>query len=35
LARTQIIDAFDHSSNSKFIDVGRPESILKAEKIFR
>ena len=33
LAKTQMIDAFDHS-DSKFIDVGKPESILKAEKIF-
>lgn len=33
LAKTQMIDAFDHSS-SKFIDVGKPESILKAENIF-
>ena len=34
LAKTQMIDAFDHSG-SKFIDVGKPESILKAEKIFK
>jgi len=34
LAKTQAITAFDHS-NSKFIDVGRPESILKAEEIFK
>ena len=33
LARTQMIDAYDHS-NSKLIDVGKPESIIKAEKIF-
>ena len=33
LAKTQAITAFDHS-NSKFIDVGKPESILKAEKLF-
>ncbi len=33
LAKTQDISAFDHS-NSKFIDVGKPESILKAEGIF-
>lgn len=33
LANTDAITAFDHSS-SKFIDVGKPESILKAEKIF-
>ncbi|HEY9362425.1 MAG TPA: nucleotidyltransferase family protein [Chitinophagaceae bacterium] len=33
LATTQIITAFDHSG-SKFIDVGKPESILKAEKLF-
>ena len=34
LAKTQMIEAFDHSS-SKFIDVGKPESIWKAEEIFR
>ncbi len=34
LAKTHTITAFDHS-NSKFIDVGRPESILKAEEIFK
>ena len=34
LAKTHIIAAFDHS-NSKFIDVGKPESIMKAEKIFK
>jgi len=33
LAKTSIITAFDHS-NSKFIDVGKPESILKAEEMF-
>lgn len=33
LAKTQVITAFDHS-NSKFIDVGKPESILKAEEMF-
>jgi MurNAc alpha-1-phosphate uridylyltransferase len=33
LAKTQMIAAFDHS-NSKFIDVGKPESILKAEEMF-
>jgi N-acetyl-alpha-D-muramate 1-phosphate uridylyltransferase len=33
LATTQTITAFDHSG-SKFIDVGKPESILKAEKLF-
>lgn len=33
LAKTHSISAFDHS-NSKFIDVGKPESILKAEKLF-
>lgn len=33
LAKTQAITAFDHSG-SKFIDVGKPESILKAEKLF-
>jgi len=34
LAKTQMIEAFDHS-NSKFIDVGKPESIINAEKVFR
>lgn len=34
LAKAHDITAFDHS-NSKFIDVGRPESILKAEEIFK
>ena len=33
LAKTQIIAAFDHSG-SKFIDVGKPESILRAEEMF-
>ncbi len=33
LAKTHDITAFDHS-NSKFIDVGKPESILKAEEMF-
>jgi NDP-sugar pyrophosphorylase family protein len=33
LAKTQFITAFDHSG-SKFIDVGKPESILKAKKLF-
>ncbi len=33
LAKTQAIAAFDHSG-SKFIDVGKPESILKAKKLF-
>lgn len=33
LAKTKVITAFDHS-NSKFIDVGKPESILKAEELF-
>ncbi len=33
LAKTQSVIAFDHS-NSKFIDVGKPESILKAENLF-
>ena len=32
-AKTQHIMAFDHS-DSKFIDVGKPESILKAEEMF-
>ena len=34
LSETNKIEFFDHS-NSRFIDVGKPESILKAEKIFR
>ena len=33
LAKTQNIMAFDHS-NSKFIDVGKPESLAKAAKLF-
>lgn len=33
LAKSHIITAFDHS-NSKFIDVGKPESIVKAEEMF-
>jgi len=33
LAKTHTITPFDHS-NSKLIDVGKPESILKAEKMF-
>jgi N-acetyl-alpha-D-muramate 1-phosphate uridylyltransferase len=33
LLKTNIIKGFDHSA-SKFIDVGKPENILKAEKIF-
>jgi len=32
-AKTHTITAFDHS-NTKFVDVGKPESIAKAEKIF-
>ena len=32
-AKTYIIQGFDHTG-SKFIDVGKPESILKAEEIF-
>ncbi len=34
LCKTNDITAFDHS-HSKFIDVGKPESILKAEEMFR
>ncbi len=34
LATAHIITAFDHS-NTKFIDVGKPESILKAEELFQ
>lgn len=33
LCKTNTIAAFDHS-DSKFIDVGKPESILKAEEMF-
>ena len=33
LAKTYAITALDHS-NTKFIDVGKPESIAKAEKLF-
>lgn len=33
LAKSHVIAAFDHS-DSKFIDVGKPESILKAEGMF-
>ena len=33
LCKTHTIAAFDHS-DSKFIDVGKPESILKAEEMF-
>jgi NDP-sugar pyrophosphorylase family protein len=33
LAKTHTITSFDHS-NSKLIDVGKPDSILKAEKVF-
>lgn len=33
LAKTKIIMAFDHN-NSKFIDVGKPESIIKAAALF-
>jgi NDP-sugar pyrophosphorylase family protein len=33
LAKTHCIAAFDHS-NSKFIDVGKPESIEEAERLF-
>jgi len=33
LAKTHTIVGFDHS-NTKFIDVGKPESITKAEKLF-
>lgn len=34
LAQANIITAFDHS-NTKFIDVGKPESIFKAEELFK
>jgi MurNAc alpha-1-phosphate uridylyltransferase len=33
LAKTEIIKGFDHSS-SKLIDVGKPESLIEAEKLF-
>jgi MurNAc alpha-1-phosphate uridylyltransferase len=33
LAKTQIIRAFDHSG-SRFIDVGKPDSVVKAEQLF-
>jgi NDP-sugar pyrophosphorylase family protein len=33
LAKSHVIAAFDHT-NSKFIDVGKPESILTAEEMF-
>ena len=33
LARTESIKAFDHSG-SKLVDVGRPESVAEAEKLF-
>jgi len=33
LAKTHIITAFEHNQ-SKFIDVGKPETILKAEEMF-
>jgi N-acetyl-alpha-D-muramate 1-phosphate uridylyltransferase len=33
LAKTYAIAAFDHS-NTKFIDVGKPEKIIKAEELF-
>jgi NDP-sugar pyrophosphorylase family protein len=33
LAKENIINSFDHS-DSKFIDVGKPESVLQAESLF-
>jgi NDP-sugar pyrophosphorylase family protein len=33
LAKAHVIAAFDHS-NTKFIDVGKPQSIAKAEELF-
>jgi hypothetical protein len=33
LAAAETIKCFDHS-DSKFIDVGKPESIIKAEELF-
>ena len=32
-AKTEIIKCFDHSQ-SKFIDVGKPQSIVEAERLF-
>jgi hypothetical protein len=32
-SKSEVIRSFDHSG-SRFIDVGKPESILKAETIF-
>ena len=34
IAKTHAIAAFDHS-NTKFIDVGKPESVIRAEEIFK
>jgi len=34
LSKTHAISAFDHST-SKFVDVGQPESIVQAEKMFK
>ncbi len=34
IAKAHVIAAFDHS-NSKFADVGKPESIAEAEKLFK
>ncbi len=34
IAKSHVITAFDHS-NTKFIDVGKPESIAKAEELFK
>ena len=34
IAQNHAIAAFDHS-NTKFIDVGKPESIAKAEELFK
>jgi NDP-sugar pyrophosphorylase family protein len=33
LARTETIRAFDHSG-ARFIDVGKPDSVEKAERLF-
>ncbi len=33
LAKEQVIQSFDQSQN-RFIDVGKPESITEAEKLF-
>ena len=34
LSKTHAISAFDHST-SKFVDVGKPENLLQAERMFK